>query len=65
MPRTARAVRPGVVYHVLNRGNGGCALFHKPADFDAFLPPPPRRGAGALYPVDLLAWCLMSNHGLD
>ena len=22
MPRTARAVRVGVVYHVLNRGNG-------------------------------------------
>ena len=60
MPRTARAVRPGVVYHVLNRGNGGGTLFHKPADFDAFL----RVLTGALsrHPVDLFAYCLMSNH---
>ena len=60
MPRTARAVRPGGVYHVLNRGNGRADLFHKPADFDAFL----RVLAEALArsPVDLFAWCLMTNH---
>ncbi len=61
MPRTARAVAPGRIYHVLNRGNGRQDLFHKPADFDAF-----RRvlaeGLGR-YPVDLLAYCLMTNHG--
>ena len=60
MPRTPRAVRAGGVYHVLNRGNGRAELFHKPADFDAFL----RVLAQGLdrYPVDLFAWCLMSNH---
>ena len=60
MPRTARAVEADGYYHVLNRGNGRCDLFHKPADFDAFV----RVLAVGLerYPVELLAWCLMSNH---
>jgi putative transposase len=60
MPRTARAVVPGGIYHVLNRGNARQDLFHKPADFDAFL----RVLNEGLkqYPVDLLAYCLMNNH---
>ena len=60
MPRTARAVVPGGIYHVLNRGNGRQDLFHKPADFEAFL----RVLAEGLdqYPLDLLAYCLMTNH---
>ena len=60
MPRTARAVAPGMVYHVLNRGNGRQDLFHKPADFEAFL----RVLAEGLtrHPLDLLAFCLMTNH---
>src|SRR5688572_20918012 len=60
MPRTARAIRAGGCYHVLNRGNGRRALFRKPADYDAFA----RVLAEGLaaYPVDLLAWCLMPNH---
>ena len=60
MPRTARAVEADGYYHVLNRGNGRCNLFHKPADFDAFV----RILAAGLerYPVELLAWCLMGNH---
>ncbi len=47
-------------YHVLNRGNGRTDLFHKPADFDAFV----KVLAEGLdrYAVDLFAWCLMSNH---
>jgi len=36
MPRTARAIQAGLVYHVLNRGNGRMRLFHKDADFEAF-----------------------------
>jgi putative transposase len=60
MPRTARAVEAGLVYHVINRGNGRMLLFHKPADFTAF------EGVLAegldLYPVDLLTYCLMDNH---
>jgi putative transposase len=60
MPRTARAVEGGGIYHVLNRGNGRMQLFHKPADFDAFL----KVLSEGLkqYPVDLLTYCLMSNH---
>jgi putative transposase len=48
------------LYHVLNRGNGRQDLFHKPADFRAYL--------GVLaeglkrYPVELLCYCLMDNH---
>ena len=60
MPRTARAVEGGIIYHVLNRGNGRMWLFHKTADFEAFL----RVLDEGLrrYPVDLLTYALMSNH---
>jgi putative transposase len=45
---------------VLNRGNGRMTLFHKDHDFDAFLKV---LGEGLKrYPVDLLCYCLMSNH---
>jgi len=60
MPRTARAVEAGTIYHVLNRGNGRMQLFHKPGDFEAFL----KVLSEGLerYPVELLTYCLMSNH---
>jgi len=60
MPRTARAVEAGLIYHVLNRGNGRMRLFHKEQDYAAF--------EGVLqeglesYPVDLLTYCVMPNH---
>jgi putative transposase len=60
MPRTGRAAPGGKVYHVLNRGNGRCRLFHKEADYAAF--------QSLLFevaeavPVRILAWCLMPNH---
>ena len=60
MPRTARAVEAGGYYHVLNRGNGRMDLFHKPADFNAFVRILPE--GLEWYQVDLLAWCLMHNH---
>jgi len=49
-----------LICHVLNRGNGRIHLFHKPGDFEAF----ERVLAEGLnrYPVDLLTYCLMSNH---
>lgn len=60
MPRTARAIKAGVIYHVLNRGNARMPLFHKDADFDAF---EQVLGEGLeRYPVDLLTYCLMGNH---
>ena len=60
MPRTARAVEAGLVYHVLNRGNGRMRLFHKDEDFSAF-----ERVLGQgleRYSVDLFTYCLMGNH---
>ena len=60
MPRTARAIEAGMIYHVLNRGNGRMRLFHKAEDYDAF----ERVLAEGLgrFPVDLLTYCLMPNH---
>lgn len=60
MPRTARAIKAGLIYHVLNRGNARMTLFRKDEDFDAF-----ERVLGQgleRYPVDLLTYCLMGNH---
>jgi len=60
MPRTARTIEAGLVYHVLNRGNGRLRLFHKESDYDAF---ERLLGEGLeRYPVDLLTYCLMPNH---
>jgi hypothetical protein len=36
MPRRARSIQGGLVYHVLNRANGGLPLFRKPEDYAAF-----------------------------
>ena len=60
MPRTARATEAGMVYHVLNRGNGRMRLFHKAGDYEAF----ERVLAEGLkrYPVELLTYCVMPNH---
>ena len=60
MPRSPRQIAAGVCFHVLNRGNGRQALFHKPADYDAFvaiLAEAVRR-----HEVDLFAWVVMPNH---
>src|SRR3990172_1302017 len=60
MPRSARAIEAGLVYHVLNRGNGRMCLFHKDDDFAAF---EKVIGQGlARCPVDLFTYCLMTNH---
>jgi putative transposase len=61
MPRIARVAIGGIVQHVLNRGNGRMKLFHKPADYAAFI----NLLADALERVPgirLLAYCLMPNH---
>jgi putative transposase len=60
MPRTARASVGGTWYHALNRGNRREAVFHKPADYGAFVRA--MRDAHARRPVDLLGYCLMPNH---
>ncbi len=60
MPRTARAAIGGVVYHVLNRGNGRMEIFRGPDDYLAFaeLMVEARQWAG----VDIFGFCLMPNH---
>jgi putative transposase len=60
MPRTARAALGGVVYHVLNRGNGRMGIFRKPGDYQAFcdLLVSGRRQAD----VEVFGFCLMPNH---
>jgi putative transposase len=60
MPRAARDSLGGYCYHVLNRGNDRPTVFHKDADFRAFLTL--LREAGERTDVRLLAFCLMPNH---
>ncbi|MDP9173653.1 MAG: transposase, partial [Planctomycetota bacterium] len=60
MPRQARSAPGGLVYHVINRGNGRRRLFHKPADYAAFQQV--MLEAMARTPTRLLGWCLMPNH---
>ncbi len=60
MPRTARAIEAGLIYHVLNRGNARMRIFEDPADYQAFeqvLAEGLKR-----YPVELFTYCLMPNH---
>ncbi len=60
MARTLRVALGGYCYHVLNRGNGRRAVFHKEGDFHAFLQL--LRAADDNVPMRLLAFCLMPNH---
>jgi putative transposase len=60
MPRRARSVIGGLVYHVLNRSNGRLTLFRKPADYEAFFRVLDE--ARQRLPLRILAYCVMSNH---
>jgi putative transposase len=60
MPRTARAAVGGVVYHVLNRGNGRMGIFRKPGDYQAFLDLLILGKERAQ--IELFGFCLMPNH---
>lgn len=60
MARATRILEGGLVYHVLNRGNGRRAFLHKPADFDAWLRV--LAEAKEQVPMRVLAFCLMPNH---
>lgn len=60
MARTARASVGGVCYHAFNRGNARQNVFHKDADFRAFLDHA-QESCGRL-PLRVLGWCLMPNH---
>ena len=60
MPRIARHVPGGLVYHVLNRANGRLKLFKTEEDFIAF--EQVLREAHERVPIRILDWCLMPNH---
>jgi len=60
MPRVTRGLADGMIYHVINRGNGRQEVFHKDDDFRAFTTL--LGEAKEKYPVKLLGYCLMSNH---
>jgi putative transposase len=60
MPRTARAAIGGIVYHVLNRGNGRMGIFRKPGDYLAFLQL--LLDGKQKAQIELFAFCLMPNH---
>jgi putative transposase len=60
MGRSPRASEGGLIYHALNRGNAGLAIFDDADGYDAFL-----RVLGQAvqrHSVQLLAYCLMPNH---
>lgn len=60
MPRIARQVEDGGVYHLLNRGNGRQRVFQKDADYLAFTDL--LRQMLQDFAIELYAYCLMPNH---
>jgi putative transposase len=60
MPRISRGLVGGCIYHVINRGNGGQVIFHKDADYEAFIDI--MTEAKIRYAVKIFAFCLMPNH---
>jgi putative transposase len=60
MPRTTRASEAQFTYHVLNRGNARSEVFHKVADYAAFLQI--ICGASLRLPMPMLAYCRMPNY---
>ena len=60
MPRIPRGDSAGHAYHVLNRGNGGAAIFHKDSDYAAFLDV--LALAKRKFPIQVFGFCLMPNH---
>lgn len=60
MPRIARGLVNGFVYHVLNRGNGGQEVFHKDQDYEAFIDL--IKEVKARYDIKIFTYCLMPNH---
>ncbi len=60
MARTIRASRGGIIYHVLNRGNGKQKVFHDSEDYRVFLKGV--ESSGINVPMRILSYCLMPNH---
>lgn len=60
MPRIRRVSEPGLVQHVMNRGNRRAAVFLESGDYAAFMEL--LETAASRFAVQLLAYCLMPNH---
>jgi putative transposase len=60
MSRAGRGLVDGFIYHVINRGNNRQEIFQKDEDYRAFIGL--MKEGGGLYPVDILAYCIMPNH---
>ncbi len=60
MPRTARASKGGICYHVMNRGNGPGRVFEHRGDYGAFVDLMDQ--ACARTPMRILAYCVMPTH---
>ena len=60
MPRAPRKIVSGESYHVLNRAAPRVKLFGEEADYQDFVSALGK--AAELYPVEVLAYCLMPDH---
>ena len=60
MPRPLRPIEDGLIYHVINRGNGRQDVFRKKGDFAAFLAA--LADLKERKPFELYGYCLLNNH---
>ena len=60
MPRHPRVHAPGLLYHLMARGNNGQTVFGSDKDYEAFLDQ--LRMVRGRYPFYLYAYVLMPNH---
>lgn len=60
MPRRARSIQGGLVYHILNRANARATIFRKDADYAAF--ERVLEEAHAREPLRILSYCALPNH---
>ncbi len=60
MPRTARAAKGGICYHVINRGNARSTVYHNSEDYRFFIQLMIK--ACDRIPMRILSYCLMPNH---
>lgn len=60
MSRTKRVDFPGALHHVVNRGVQKTVIFHSEGERETFLSLLDRHASD--YGIDILAYCLMSNH---
>jgi putative transposase len=60
VPGVIRGLADRLIYHVLNRGNGGQEVFHEDRDYEAFINL--MKQAKKRYSMEIFAYCLMPNH---